>query len=139
MSYGLNSLHYSISTENWDGVVSYEWQISIFHICRKLKWGRDLWMRNVIFSHLQGTEVVMWAMDDKYQYSISAGKWDGVVGCGWEMSLFHTYKELEWGMWATDEKYHLYSTSSGKCDGSRYLWIRNIIFIPNLQECLWIF
>jgi len=42
-------------------VVSYGWQKSIFHICRQLRWGRELWVRNVIFfSYLQGTEVVMW-------------------------------------------------------------------------------
>jgi hypothetical protein len=120
-------------------VVSYGWQKSIFLICRQLRWCRELWVKNVIFSYLQGTEVVMWAMDDKYQYSISVGKWDGVESCGWGMSLFHTYKELKWGMWATDDKYYLYSTSSGNCDESRYLWMRNIIVIPDLPECLWIF
>jgi hypothetical protein len=99
-------------------VVSYGWQKSIFHICRQLRCGSELCVRNVIFSYLEGTEVVMWAVDDRYQYSISAGKWDSGVSCGWGMSLFHTYKDLKWGMWATDEKYYLYSTSSGNCDGS---------------------
>jgi hypothetical protein len=120
-------------------VVSYGWQKLVFHICRQRRWGRELWVGNVIFLYLQGTEVVMWAMDDKYQYPISAGKWDGVVSCGWGISLFHTYRELKWRMWATVKKYCLYSTSSGNCDGSLYLWMRNIIVIPDLQECLWIF
>ena len=119
--------------------VSYGWQKSVFHICRQLSWGRELWVRNVIFSYLHGVEMVMWAMDDKYQYSVSAGKWDGVVSCGKEISFFHTYKDLKWVMWAIDEKYYLYSTSSGNCFGNRYLGMRNIIVIPDLQECLWIF
>jgi hypothetical protein len=40
-------------------VVSYGRQKSVFHIYRQLSWGCELWVRNVIFSYLQGLEMVM--------------------------------------------------------------------------------
>jgi hypothetical protein len=115
-------LHYSICTGNWDGVVSYGWEISIFHICRKLRWGCELRMRNINIPYLQETE-------------------KGVVTYGWETSsLVHIYRAWRLGgggMWATNGKY-LYSTSAGNCNGV-HLWVRNIIVIPDLQRCLWTF
>jgi hypothetical protein len=85
----------------------------------------------VIILYLQRTEMWLWATNDRYQYSISAGNWDGGRKL-WVTKINIPYLQTtEMGSWAVGEKchfFHIYRELRWWCE----LWMMNIN-IPFLQ------